>query len=83
MLAERVQEWTEEWKQDGMRAGFDQGLKEGLKEGESVLLLRLLERKLGPLPEGVRQSIASADAETLLAWGDRVLDARSIEDVIG
>ena len=67
MLAERVLEWTKEWR----------------KEGESALLLRQIERKFGPLSEVARQKLASADAETLLTWGDRVLDARRIEDVTG
>ena len=79
MLAERVLEWTKEWK----REGLDEGLKQGFKTGESALLLRLVERKFGPLSEVARQKLASADAETLLTWADRVLDARRIEDVIG
>ena len=86
MLAERVLEWTEQWKQEGMdqglKQGMDQGLKQGFKTGESALLLRLMDRKFGPLSERVRQRVASADAETLLMWGDRVLDAARIEDVI-
>ena len=70
MLAERVLEWTKEWMQ------------EGFKSGETALLLRQIERKFGPVSEVVRQKVASADAETLLIWADRVLDARRIEDVI-
>ena len=74
MLAERVLEWTKEWRQEGW--------DEGYKTGESALLLRLVERKFGPVSEVVRQKLSSADAETLLTWADRVLDARRIEDVI-
>jgi hypothetical protein len=40
-------------------------------EGEAAMLLRLLERKFRPLPESARQRVASADAETLFAWGER------------
>ena len=56
---------------------------EGLVEGEATLLLRLLERKFHLLPESARQRIAAADAETLLVWGERVLDAKSLDEVWG
>ena len=47
------------------------------------MLLRLLERKFHTLPESARQRVATADAETLLAWGERVLDANSLDEVWG
>ncbi|MFM8332294.1 MAG: DUF2887 domain-containing protein [Candidatus Methylumidiphilus sp.] len=67
----------------------DVGLKETrfyqdvLTEGEATMLLRLLERKFRPLPETARQRIAAADAETLLIWGERLLDAKSLDEVWG
>jgi hypothetical protein len=69
MLAERVQEWTKQWKQ------------EGRQEGEAGVLMRLLERKFGPLDAAVRSRIAQADSETLLEWSERVLTAERLEDV--
>ncbi len=54
---------------------------EGRVEGEAALLLRRLERKFKPLPESARQRVAAA--ETLLAWGKRVLDANSLDEVWG
>ncbi len=56
---------------------------EGLVEGEATLLLRLLERKFHLLPESAHQRIAAAVAETLLVWGERVLDAKSLDEVWG
>ena len=47
------------------------------------MLLRLLHLKFGDVPESVRRKIKTADAQTLLAWSDRVLAATSIEQVIG
>ena len=79
MLAERVKEWTQEWVQQGLQ----QGRQEGRQEGEASLLLRLLERKFGLVPEEVRQRVSSADPETLLVWGERVLTAERIEEVFG
>ncbi len=62
---------------------FAEGRVEGRVEGEAAILLRQLERKFRPLPESARQRVAAADAETLLAWGERVLDAHSLDEVWG
>lgn len=53
----------------------------GRKEGESILLLRLLQRKYGNLSPYYRNKIEQADADTLLVWGERVLDAKRLEDI--
>ncbi|MGZ8218937.1 DUF4351 domain-containing protein [Methylomagnum sp.] len=60
---------------------FGEGRSEGRSEGEALMLLRQLERKFRPLPDSVRQRILSADADTLLVWGERVLDAKTLADV--
>jgi len=62
---------------------FGEGREEGRVQGEAALLLRQLERKFRPLPESARQRVATADAETLLAWGERLLDANSLDEVWG
>jgi hypothetical protein len=56
---------------------------EGQVEGEATLLMRLLERRFGPLPAEVRQRITKTDAETLLIYGERVLDAKSLDEIFG
>ena len=68
---------------EGREEGHQEGRKEGLVEGEAALLIRLLERKFGALPDTARRRIAGADAETLLAWGERLLDANSLDEVWG
>jgi hypothetical protein len=78
MLATRAEDWKRQWLQEG-RA---EGLTEGLVKGEAALLLRLLERRFGALPAGVRDRVAAADAAALETWGLRVLDAGSLEDVL-
>jgi predicted transposase YdaD len=62
---------------------FGEGRDEGRVEGEAALLMGQLERKFHPLPESTRQRIAAADAETLLVWGERVLDANRLDEVWG
>lgn len=58
-----------------------EGRTEGMQQGEAKLLLRLLEKRFGPLPEAKRALINAADADTLLQWSDKLLTADSIEAV--
>ena len=67
MLRDTVKEWTREWT----------------REGEVKMLRRQLESKFGPLRDDDRRRIEAADAERLLDWGERVLTARSLNEVFG
>jgi hypothetical protein len=67
MLRETVLEWTREWT----------------REGEIAMLVRLLERKFGPLASEDRARLDGADAEQLLDWGERILTANSLDEVFG
>ncbi len=71
-----------EGRREGRREGREEGRKEGRKEGEAEVLLRLLERKFGPVGDEYREKIEQADDEQLLQWAERVLSADRIEDVI-
>ena len=77
MLAETVQECTKEWEA--------QGLEKGLLEGEANILRRLLCKKFGgpPLPSQVEKTLANATLGEIEIWADRILDARSRDDVFG
>ncbi|WP_207190972.1 Rpn family recombination-promoting nuclease/putative transposase [Halochromatium salexigens] len=55
--------------------GLEQGIEQGERKGEAKLLLRLMERKFGPTDAQLRQQIQEADAETPLAWSERILTA--------
>jgi len=44
-------------------------------------LLRILDRRFGPLSNAVRERIAATDAETLLVYGERMLDAKGLDDI--
>lgn len=77
MLAERVKTWTEEWKQQGLQ----QGLEEGIPRGEAKLLRRQLSRRFGPIPTWVDTRLDRAGEADLEAWGERVLDSASLEEV--
>lgn len=73
MLAERVIEWTQQWKQEGR--------EEGLEEVRGILL-RELERRFGPLPEGVRRRVDEIGSfKELTELSVRVGSASSISEL--
>ena len=51
----------------------------GRNQGESLALIRVAERRFGPLPDAVRERIRAADLDTIEAWLDRVVDAPSLD----
>ena len=77
------------WEEEGRKKGLKEGLKEGFKEGRqegvrtggSRVLMHQMTLKFGELSDEVRQKIESADEETLLRWSERLLDAKTVEDV--
>lgn len=73
MLRETVLEWTREWEQNGVQ--------KGRREGVANALVRQLKLKFGSLRPEDQARIEAADAEQLLAWIERVLTARSIDEV--
>lgn len=81
MLEETVRGWTEELLRQGRREGHRKGRREGLREGEARVLSRQMERKFGVLADQVRERIAAADAEQILAWSERLLTARTLDEV--
>jgi hypothetical protein len=81
MLATRMEEWKQQWRREGEAAGRIEGEAKGLAKGEGTLLLRLLERRFGPLTPELRARIAAAEPPALEEWGLRILDAVTIDDV--
>ncbi len=72
-LRETLRQWEREF--------LAQGRQEGRQEGEALLLQRLLARRFGPLPAAIVERIAAASPTELEQWGDRVLEAESLEAV--
>ena len=83
--AERIgmKKGYEQGIQQGIQQGMQQGMQQGALEGEKVLLTKLLNRRFAHLSSAYVAKIKKADAETLLMWGEKILDAKSIEDVFG
>ena len=71
--------------QEGHRLGVDEGhrlgVDEGRKEAAHAMLIRLLERRFGPLDDARRGKIAMLTDEQASLLGVRLLDARSPEEL--
>ncbi|MFP4437030.1 MAG: DUF4351 domain-containing protein [Chloroflexaceae bacterium] len=57
------------------------GREDGRAEGQQELVLRLLTRKLGPLPEEVTARIVALDSATMLLLADALLDFATQDDL--
>lgn len=94
VILESLMSHPHEYKSDFARRYYGQGHTEGKAEGkaegevvgeargERKLLLRLLERRFGPLPAWVTARVAEAAPEQVEAWGDHLFDASSLESLL-
>jgi predicted transposase YdaD len=84
-LTDRFDAWAREYEQKGIdkgiAKGIAKGIDKGITQGEALLLQRLLARRFGPLPSAVVARLGAASQEQLERWGDRVLDATSLDEV--
>lgn len=65
----------------GLQRGMQQGMQQGMQLGQSSLLVRQLERKFRNLPESYRVKVEQANADSLLKWGERLLETQTLEEV--
>jgi hypothetical protein len=75
MLLTRARQWEQQW--------LRQGREEGRRDGEAGLLLGLLKRRFGVLPDWAMDRVGAADSDALRAWSLRVLDAASLAEILG
>jgi predicted transposase YdaD len=89
MVSNIAQEWIDEGKAlgllqgivEGMEQGKAEGMEQGVARGQARLLTRQLTRRFGTLPAEVTARIDEAGTETLDTWGERLLDARTLDEV--
>jgi predicted transposase YdaD len=67
--------------QDILEQGLQRGLEQGLQQGEKMLVLRLLTRRLGDLPETLRSQIEQLSQPQLEQLEDRFFDLTTIADL--
>jgi hypothetical protein len=63
--AERVLSIAEQW----------------MAEGQATIILRLMSRRFGPLPDAYRQKVLAGSLEELDAWADALLEARTLDEL--
>jgi flagellar biosynthesis/type III secretory pathway protein FliH len=65
----------------GIEKGVAKGIEKGVAKGQRELLLRQLTKRFGALPESATRRVAGASTEELARWGERILDAASLDHV--
>ena len=65
----------------GLEEGMEKGRLEGIEKGEIAFLTRQLGHKFGPLPPKVEKRINNARSKELAMWGERILAAKSLDEV--
>ena len=58
------------------------GIEKGRNEGQALILQKQLAKRFGSVPNWAEQRILSAQPEQLEDWALRVLDGKSVEDVL-
>ncbi len=89
-LGEDIQRIVEEHKMPyvssieriGIEKGRAEDLSQGQKQGQARILQKLLAKRFGMLPNWAEQRILTAQPEQLEDWSLRVLDGKSVEDVL-
>ena len=80
-LQKGMAEGLEKGMEKGLEKGLEKGREEGRTQGTASVLLRLLNRRFGPLSADVTRRLAQSTPEQLEIWAERVLDARTIDEV--
>ncbi len=73
---------AEAWLEEGVTKGFNKGLTRGRVEGKAEMLLRQMERRFGKVPETVRTRVSDASTNELDAWGDALLEAATLDEIM-
>ncbi|MBT8421055.1 MAG: Rpn family recombination-promoting nuclease/putative transposase [Gammaproteobacteria bacterium] len=81
MMSQFAQDIRKAALQEGVQQGVQQGHQEGLLQGEAKLLLRQLSRRFQPLPDEISRRVYTASPNAIEIWADRVLDAKSLDEV--
>jgi predicted transposase YdaD len=81
-----IQGWAEgraEGRVEGRAEGRVEGRAEGRVEGRAAIVLQLLDKRFGPLTPEQEARVRSASEAELRRWTDAVLDARTLQEVLG
>ncbi len=66
----------------GKKAGLEAGKKAGIELGQRTFVLRLLDKRFGPLDPAVLAQVEKASVSTLERWADRILSADTLDQIL-
>lgn len=93
MLATATQRWKarliEESKAEGLALGHAEGHAEGQAvgraegriQGQAEILLRMLRRRFGEVPEALEARVLAGSSGQIEDWSDRLFEAASLDDL--
>ena len=76
-----LQQGLKQGVQQGLQQGVQQGVQQGLQQGQRSFLLRLLNRRVGELPEAVQTQIEGLAIEAIVQLGEDLLDFTELADL--
>ncbi|MEW6696491.1 MAG: DUF4351 domain-containing protein [Bacillota bacterium] len=79
--AELIMQITTPWHEKGRMEGRIEGKMEGKHEGQSALVLRLLKKRFGYVPEDIEKLIKSLNTEKLEEVGEALLDVNNLHEL--
>jgi predicted transposase/invertase (TIGR01784 family) len=83
-MGEKIMTLAEQFAEQGYQRGRQEAMTladQFRGEGEATLLTRQLTRKFGTVSINHQERIKQADTEKLLLWGERVLFAKTLDEV--
>jgi len=86
---EETMELMTSWERDGLTRGMaegitqgiTEGITQGITEGKEALVVRLLRRRLGAVPEGAEVRLGLLSADQLDDLGEALLDFTTVSDL--
>jgi predicted transposase YdaD len=80
-LSQAYLEWEQQTEQRGMQRGMQQGAQQGAQQEARLLILRLLNRRVGKIPDDLETQISALPLGELENLGDALLDFTSLSDL--
>jgi predicted transposase/invertase (TIGR01784 family) len=77
-----AEQWIAQGEARGVEKGRAEGRVEGRVEGLAEMFLRQLSLRFGKVPDSTAERIRRASETELMRWGERVLTARALDEVL-
>ena len=78
----RLNEVKQEGISEGIQKGVQQGVKQGIQQEATLLIVRLLKRKIGELSPNLESRVMGLPINVLEDLGEALLDFNSVDDLI-